>query len=102
LARAGAGPVHVTLWIEDQLTQSIPFDSERSATFNDDRQDFGGQVVQFKAHLTAGDRHLAVAIPPISEGVPARYEGPKPSARPLPPPKEFKPPPNATPERIVQ
>jgi hypothetical protein len=102
LRPAGSEPIEVTLWIDDRLVQSIPFDSERSATFNDDRQDFGGQVVQFKAHLTAGDRHLAVAIPRIFEGLPPRYEGPKPSTRPIPPPKEFKPPPNATPERIAQ
>jgi mono/diheme cytochrome c family protein len=102
LRPAGSEPIDVTLWIDDQLAQTTPFDSERSATFNDDRQDFGGQVVQFKAHLTAGDRHLAVAIPRIFEGLPPRYEGPKPSTRPIPPPKEFKAPPNATPERIAQ
>jgi hypothetical protein len=102
LRPAGSEPIEVALWIDDHLTQTIPFDSERSATFNDDRQDFGGQVVEFKTHLTAGDRHLAVAIPRIFEGLPARFEGPKPSTRPIPPPKEFKPPPNATPERIAQ
>src|SRR6185436_8531495 len=102
LRPAGSEPIEVALWVDDHLAQTIPFDSERSATFNDDRQDFGGQMVQFKAHLTAGDRHLAVAIPRIFEGLPPRYEGPKPSARPIPPPKEFKPPPNATPERLAQ
>src|SRR5262245_24915356 len=102
LRPAGSEPIDIALWVDDHLAQTIPFDSERSATFNDDRQDFGGQVVQFKAHLAAGDRHLAVAIPRIFEGLPPRYEGPKPSTRPIPPPKEFKPPPNATPERITQ
>ena len=106
-ALAGLRPVAseaiaVTLWVDDQLVQTVPFDSERSATFNDDRQDFGGQMVEFKAQLTSGDRHIAVAIPRIFEGLPPRFNGPNPSTRPTPPPREFKPPPNATPERIAQ
>lgn len=102
LRPAGSEAIAVTLWVDDRLVQTIPFDSERSATFNDDRQDFGGQMVEFKAQLTAGDRHVAVAIPRIFEGLPASYNGPNPSTRPIPPPREFKPPPNATPERIAQ
>jgi hypothetical protein len=50
--------------------------------------------------LAAGDRWLSVAIPRIYEGLPARYGGPNPSTRPDPP-REFKPPENATPERIA-
>jgi len=81
----------------------FPFDSEHSATFNDDRQDFGGQVVEFKTHLgrrrsTPGRRapaHLRRTAP--------RYEGPKAFTRPKnPAAREFKPPPNATPERLAQ
>ena len=102
LRPVGSEPISVTLWADDHLIQTIPFDPERSATFNDDRQDFGGQMVEFKAKLTAGDRHLAVAIPRIFEGLPPSYNGPQPSTRPIPPPREFKPPPNATPERIAQ
>ena len=102
LRPGGSEPIDVTLWVDDQIVQTIPFDSERSATFNDDRQDFGGQMVEFKAQLTRGDRHIAVAIPRIFEGLPSRFNGPNPSTRPIPPPREFKPPPNATPERIAQ
>jgi hypothetical protein len=102
LRPVGSEPIDVTLWVDDRLVQTIPFDSERSATFNDDRQDFGGQMVEFKAQLTSGDRHIAVAIPRIFEGLPPRFNGPNPSTRPIPPPREFNPPPNATPERIAQ
>jgi uncharacterized protein DUF1592/uncharacterized protein DUF1588/uncharacterized protein DUF1587/uncharacterized protein DUF1585/uncharacterized protein DUF1595/cbb3-type cytochrome c oxidase subunit III len=102
LRPAGSEAIAVTLWVDDRPVQTIPFDSERSATFNDDRQDFGGQMVEFKAQLTAGDRHIAVAIPRIFEGLPQRFDGPNPSTRPIPPPREFKPPPNATPERVAQ
>ncbi len=102
LRPVGSEAIAVALWVDDRLVQTIPFDSERSATFNDDRQDFGGQMVEFKAQLTSGDRHIAVAIPRIFEGLPPSYNGPSPSTRPIPPPREFKPPPNATPERIAQ
>lgn len=102
LRPVGSEPIDVTLWVDDRLVQTIPFDPAKSATFNDDRQDFGGQMVEFKARLASGDRHVAVAIPRIFEGLPSRFEGPNPSTRPIPPPREFKPPPNATPERIAQ
>ena len=102
LRPAGSEAIAVTLWVDDRVVQTIPFDSERSATFNDDRQDFGGQMVEFKAQLTAGDRHMAVAIPRIFEGLPPTFNGPNPSTRRIPPPREFKPPPNATPERVAQ
>jgi hypothetical protein len=102
LRPVGSEPIEITLWIDDRLVHTIPFDPERSATFNDDRQDFGGQMVEFKARLTAGDRHIAASIPRIFEGLPPRLNGPNPSTRPTPPPREFKPPPNAPPERIAQ
>ena len=102
LRPVGSEPIAITLWVDDRAVQTIPFDPERSATFNDDRQDFGGQMVEFKARLTSGDHHLSVAIPRIFEGLPPSYNGPNPSTRPIPPPREFKPPPNATPERVAQ
>jgi hypothetical protein len=99
---AGSEPVSVTLWIDEHELQTRTHDPDRSATFNDDRQDFGSQVVEFKSRLPAGDRRIAVAIPRLFEGLPARYNGPNPSTRPVPPPREFKAPPNASPERVAQ
>ena len=55
-----------------------------------------------KVRLTAGDHWVSVAIPRIYEGLPARFGGPNPSTRPEPPDAEFKPPPNAPPERLAQ
>ena len=98
----GSEPVTVSLWIDQKELTSAVHDPERSATFSDDRQDFGGQTLEFRANLTAGDRWISVAIPRIYEGLPLRYAGPHPSKRPPPPPPEFRPPPNATPERIAQ
>jgi hypothetical protein len=102
LRPAGSEPITIALWIDDRQVDSRVFDLETSARFDDDRQDFGGQALEFKTRLKAGDRHVAVAIPRIYEGLPPRYEGPNPSKRPIPPPKEFKAPPNAAPERIAQ
>jgi len=102
LRPAGSEPITIALWVDDKQVDAHVFNLEGSARFDDDRQDFGGQALQFRTRLSAGDRHLAVAIPRIFEGLPPRYEGPNPSARPTPPPKEFKPPATATPERVAQ
>jgi hypothetical protein len=99
---AGSEPITVTLWIDATQAASLVFDPDQSARFNDDRQEFGGQTVQFRTTLTSGDHWIAAAIPRIFAGLPARYGGPHPSTRPEPPPKAFSPPPSATPERIAQ
>jgi len=102
LRPAGSEPIAVTLWVDEREGQTIAHDQERAASFNDDRQDFGGHTLEFKVRLGAGDRRIAVAIPRIFEGLPPRYNGPNPSKRPPPPPRQFKPPPTASPERLEQ
>jgi hypothetical protein len=79
--------------------KAIEHDPDTAATFGADRQDLAGQAVEFRVPLTAGDRWISLAIPRIYEGLPARYGGPNPSPRPDPP-REFKPPANAPPERV--
>jgi mono/diheme cytochrome c family protein len=100
LRPAASEPVTVALWVDERLVQTATHDQERAASFADDRQDFGGQAVQLRVRLTAGDHWLSVAIPRIYEGLPARYGGPNPSTR-SERPREFKPPADATPERIA-
>ena len=97
----GSAPITVALWIDQKEVRTAVHDPDRSATFSDDRQDFGGQTVEFRVPLTAGDRWIAVAIPRIFEGLPARLGGPNPSPQPPPKPAEFKPPEGATAERIA-
>ena len=94
-------PITIALWVDEKLVQTATHDQERAASFADDRQDFGGQAVQMKVRLTAGDHWVSVAIPRIYEGLPVRYAGPNPSTRPDPP-REFKPPADVTPERLEQ
>ena len=97
---AGSEPITVTLWIDGREVRSIEHDPERSARFSLDRQEFGGQAIEWRVPLTAGDHRIAAVIPRIFEGLPARYDGPNPSTRPVPV-REFTPPPDATPERIA-
>src|SRR3954447_3700045 len=99
---AGSEPITVTLWRDDRQVASVVHDPRRAATFDDDRQDFGGQTEEFRVRLPAGDHWLAVAIPRIYEGLPARYGGPNPSTHPEPARQEFKPPADASPERVEQ
>jgi hypothetical protein len=98
---AHSEPITLALWVDEQQVATLVHDPERSATFADDRQDFGGQTTEFRVRLTAGDRRLAVAIPRLFEGLPPRYGGPAPSRRPDPPRKVFTPPAGATAERIA-
>jgi Protein of unknown function (DUF1592)/Protein of unknown function (DUF1588)/Protein of unknown function (DUF1587)/Protein of unknown function (DUF1585)/Protein of unknown function (DUF1595)/Planctomycete cytochrome C len=100
LRPAGSEPIALSLWIDEQEVQTRTHDAERTAAFEIDRQDFGGNTAEFRLKLTAGDRWISLAIPRIFEGLPARYAGPNPSHRVVPPP-EFRPPPNAPPERMA-
>ena len=93
--------VTVALWVDEKQIQIATHDQEHAASFSTDRQDFGGQAVQMKVRLTAGDHLVSVAIPLIYEGLPARFGGPNPSKR-ADPPAEFTPPANVPPERLEQ
>ncbi len=98
----GSDPVTVALWVDEKQIQIATHDQENAASFSTDRQDFGGQAVQMKIRMTAGDRWVSVAIPLIYEGLPARFGGPNPSTRPQPPVAEFTPPANVPPDRLEQ
>jgi hypothetical protein len=97
---ANSDPVTIALWVDDREVQAIAHDPERFGRFEIDRQDFGGQTTEFRVQLTAGERRIAVAIPRLFEGLPARYNGPNPATRPDPP-RVFTPPADAPPERVA-
>ena len=101
LRPAGSAPIAIAVWVDEREVASLTFDAETAARFDDDQQDFGGQAVQVRVRLTAGDHDLAVAIPRIYEGLPPRYGGPNPAPRDVPR-RPFNPPANAPPERIAQ
>lgn len=97
---AKSDPITVALWIDERQMQTAVFDLESSARFEIDRQDFGGQVTELRLKLPPGDHRVAVAIPRIYEGLPARYKGPNPSTQPDVP-REFTPPAGAAAERVA-
>jgi mono/diheme cytochrome c family protein len=98
----GSNAVTVALWVDNKQIQIATHDQENAASFSTDRQDFGGQAVQMKIRMTAGDHLVSVAIPLIYEGLPASVAGPNPSTRPEAPVVEFTPPANVPPERLEQ
>ena len=98
---ANSDPISLAVWIDDREVATAIHDQEKYGRFDLDRQDFGGQTSEFRIRLSPGEHRIAVAIPRIFEGLPARFYGPYPSQRPDPP-RTFTPPPNAPPERIAQ
>ena len=89
----GSEPFSIALWIDGQQMQSIDLDPTKTATFDDqEKQDLGGKVQEFRTKVTAGEHWVAASILRLYEGLPARYRGPNPSRIPPLPPPQFKPP----------
>jgi mono/diheme cytochrome c family protein len=104
---SGSAPLRIALWIDGQPIRVSEIDPEARATFTNDRQDLGGQVMEFRAPVRAGDRWLAMSVLRLYDGLPADYKGPNPSLRPLPGlPRSLRrflePPPDATPEQLAE
>ena len=99
---AGASPVTVAFWVDGKTVGSSVLDPSSVAGFFRDKQDFGGKFREFSIRLTAGEHWLAATIPGLFEGLPASYAGPRPSTADEPKPREFVPPPDATPKEIEE
>ena len=97
----GSMPLRVGLYVDGRLVAEQVLDPAAQASFEDDQQELGGKNVEFRVPLAAGERWIAATILDLYDGLPARFDGPKPSARPeqhrVP---TFTPPKNATPERV--
>src|SRR4029078_4630647 len=101
---AGAEALKLALWIDGKLVNELQVDpaSLASFAFTGEPQQLWGIKQEFKVHLSAGDHWLAVAIPNLYEGLPASYNGPNPSKRPVPPRRPYKPRPDLTPQQIEE
>lgn len=98
----GSEPFDIDLWIDGHKVQRVTIDPEAEASFEPDRQDLGQKVREFRVRVPAGEHWIAVAIPRLFEGLPAKYGGPAPSKRPEPPEPVFRVPPNLPPERLAE
>src|SRR5262249_29149585 len=99
----GSEPISIALWIDGQQVQSTELDPTKTAAFDDeDKQDLGGKVQEFRVRVTAGEHWLAASILHLYEGLPARYHGPSPSRIPPPPLPQFRPPPNVSPAQLEE
>jgi hypothetical protein len=99
---AGSEPIDIGLWVDGRLVQEAELDPDKTASFDDNNQEFGGKVQELRAHITAGDHLIAASIMRLYEGLPPRYNGPNPSKRTPPPPREFKLRPGIPPERAAE
>jgi hypothetical protein len=100
----GSGPFQLALWIDGTQTQTIQVDPASLASFAlpSEPQQLWSIKQEFRVKMTAGDHWLAVSIPHLYEGLPASYNGPNPSARPVPSPRPYRPPPDLTPQQIEE
>jgi hypothetical protein len=99
---AASAPVEVGFYVDDQQLGVLALDPTGLGSFSVDRQDFSGKTRELRLKLVAGEHRLSGTIVRIFEGLPASYGGPNPSKIPPPPPRVFKPRPNATPEQIAR
>jgi len=97
---AGSEPVDVGFFVDDHEEAVVTHDPEGLGSFYDDRQDFSGKTVEVRTRVSAGDHRVAGTIVRLYEGLPEAYGGPRPSSRRAPPPPEWKPPSDASPERL--
>jgi mono/diheme cytochrome c family protein len=95
----GSMPVRVGLYVDGALVAEQLLDPAAQASFEDDEQELDGKTLEFKVPLAMGERWIAATILDLYDGLPLRFNGPKPSERPEQHTvKEFKPPPRAVSE----
>ncbi len=98
----GSMPVRVGLYVDGALVADQRLDPATQASFEDDEQQFDGKTLEFRVPLAAGERWIAATILDLYDGLPVRFNGPKPSDRveqhKVP---TFRPPNNASLERVA-
>jgi hypothetical protein len=101
---AGSEAMQLALWIDGKLIKTLTTDPASLASFASpgEPQQLWGIKEEYRVQLPSGDHWIAVAIPRLYEGLPASYNGPNPSKRPIPPRRPFKPPPDLTPKEIEE
>jgi hypothetical protein len=97
---AGSEPVRIAVFLDGRQIQVVEVDAGDGPSSSATQQDLTGKTREFRARVTAGEHWLAASVLHLYEGLPPSYGGPNPSRRPIPPPPPFRPPENATPEKL--
>ncbi|MEZ5404223.1 MAG: DUF1592 domain-containing protein [Bryobacteraceae bacterium] len=96
----GSEPVYIGIWVDGKQVSTLTID----AKFDGASIDLFGAQAEAKLRLPAGEHWIAATILKIYEGLPPDYEGPNPTSRKLPPPRDplarVRIPPGATPEQV--
>jgi hypothetical protein len=99
---AGSEPIDIGLWVDGRLVQEVELDPDKTASFDNFNQEFGGKTQELRTKITAGDHLITASLLRLYEGLPAGYNGPNPSKRTPPPPPVFKMRPGIPPERVAE
>ena len=98
----GAEPVQIGVFLDGEQIQVVEVDPGEGPSFTSYQRDLTGKTREFRARVTAGEHWVAASVLHLYEGLPPSYGGPNPSRRPPPAPAAFRPPENATPEKVEE
>jgi len=99
---AGSEPVKIAVFLDGAQIQVVEVDAGEGPSSSSFQQDLTGKTREFRARVAAGEHWVAASVLRLYEGLPALYEGPNPSRRPAPAPPPFRPPENATPQKLEE
>ena len=99
---SGSEPVKVAVFLDGEQIQVVEVDPGEGPSSSSFQQDLTGKTREFRARVTAGEHWVAASVLRLYEGLPALYGGPNPSRLPMPAPPPFRPPENATPEKLAE
>ena len=99
---AGSEPVHIAVFVDGRQIQVVDVDAGEGPSSSSFQQDLTGKTREFRARVPAGEHWIAASVLRLYDGLPASYGGPHPSRLPAPAPPPFRPPENATPEKLEE
>jgi len=99
---AGSEPIRIAVFLDGAQMQVVEVDPGEGPSSSSFQQDLTGKTREFRARVPAGEHWIAASVLRLYEGLPASYGGPRPSRLPAPAPPPFRPPENATPEKLAE
>ena len=94
----GSDPVEMAFWFDGKQVKVLEVDAPSDGS----SLDLFGQAREFKMFVPAGEHWIAGRSSTFMKDCPPSYGGPKPSNRPVPPEKPFRPRPGLTPQQIEE